>query len=91
MASCSRSQVISLYRMLMKESKKFPSYNFRTYALCRVKHGFRENQHVDNPRTLDVLLSQARESLALIKRQVTVGQMYSTQKSVVEKVVQGPV
>ncbi|XP_048868211.1 LYR motif-containing protein 4 isoform X1 [Brienomyrus brachyistius] len=70
MASCSRSQVISLYRMLMKESKKFPSYNFRTYALCRVKHGFRENQHVDNPRTLDVLLSQARESLALIKRQV---------------------
>ncbi|XP_023696996.1 LYR motif-containing protein 4 isoform X2 [Paramormyrops kingsleyae] len=91
MASCSRSHVISLYRMLMKESKKFPSYNFRTYALRRVKHGFRENQHVDNPRTLDMLLGQARESLALIKRQVTVGQMYSTQKSVVEKVVQEPI
>ncbi|XP_072567459.1 LYR motif-containing protein 4 isoform X1 [Paramormyrops kingsleyae] len=73
MASCSRSHVISLYRMLMKESKKFPSYNFRTYALRRVKHGFRENQHVDNPRTLDMLLGQARESLALIKRQFTQG------------------
>lgn len=29
MASCSRAQVISLYRMLMKESQKFPSYNYR--------------------------------------------------------------
>ncbi|KPP66124.1 LYR motif-containing protein 4-like [Scleropages formosus] len=70
MASSSRSQVISLYRMLMKESKKFPSYNFRTYALRRVRDGFRANRNVDNPRTLDLLLNQARENLAVIKRQV---------------------
>lgn len=29
MASSSRAQVLSLYRMLIKESKKFPSYNYR--------------------------------------------------------------
>ncbi|XP_012683407.2 LYR motif-containing protein 4 [Clupea harengus] len=84
MASSSRTQVLSLYRMLIKESKKFPSYNYRTYALRRVKDGFRENLAVDNPKTLDVLLNQARESLAVIKRQVTIGQFYTTQKNVVE-------
>ncbi|XP_051556095.1 LYR motif-containing protein 4 [Myxocyprinus asiaticus] len=85
MASCSRAQVISLYRMLMKESKKFPSYNYRTYALRRVKDGFRENLQVDNPKTLDMLINQARENLAIIKRQVSIGQLYSAQKTIVEE------
>ncbi|XP_046883709.1 LYR motif-containing protein 4 [Hypomesus transpacificus] len=86
MASTSKTQVISLYRMLMKESKKFPSYNYRTYALRRVKDGFRENVHVENPKTLDLLLNQARESLAIIKRQVSIGQLYTTQMTIVERV-----
>ncbi|KAK7159091.1 hypothetical protein R3I94_005432 [Phoxinus phoxinus] len=85
MASCSRAQVISLYRMLMKESKKFPSYNYRTYALRRVKDGFRENLHVENPKTLDMLINQARENLAVIKRQVSIGLLYSVQRTVVER------
>ncbi|XP_039533917.1 LYR motif-containing protein 4 [Pimephales promelas] len=84
MASCSRTQVISLYRMLMKESQKFPSYNYRTYALRRVKDGFRENLHVENPKTLDMLINQARENLAVIKRQVSIGHLYSVQRTVVE-------
>ncbi|XP_051990565.1 LYR motif-containing protein 4 [Xyrauchen texanus] len=85
MASCSRAQVISLYRMLMKESKEFPSYNYRTYALRRVKDGFRENLQVDNPKTLDMLINQARENLATIKRQVSIGQLYNAQKTIVEE------
>ncbi|KAA0719160.1 LYR motif-containing protein 4 [Triplophysa tibetana] len=85
MASCSRAQVISLYRMLMKESTKFPSYNYRTYAIRRVKEGFRENLNVSSPKTLDMLINQARENLAVIKRQVSIGQLYSAQKTIVEK------
>ncbi|KAJ8383283.1 hypothetical protein AAFF_G00222190 [Aldrovandia affinis] len=84
MASSSRTQVISLYRMLMRECKKFPSYNYRMYALRRVKDGFRENQNVDNPKMLDQLLNQARESLPVIKRQVSIGMMYKSQKIIVE-------
>ncbi|KAI1888878.1 hypothetical protein AGOR_G00173300 [Albula goreensis] len=84
MAASSRTQVLSLYRMLMKESKKFPSYNYRTYALRRIRDGFRENQSVSDPKTVEVLLSQARDSLALIQRQVAIGQLYTTQKTVVE-------
>lgn len=45
--------------------------SFRTYALRRVKDSFRENLHVDNPKTLDMLLNQARENLAVIRRQVS--------------------
>ncbi|MFT7813843.1 LYR motif-containing protein 4-like [Arapaima gigas] len=91
MASSSRYQVLSLYRMLLKESKKFPSYNFRMYALRRVRDGFRANHSVDNPRTLDLLLNQARENLVIIKRQVSIGQLYTSQKTIVEdKKAQGP-
>ncbi|KAJ3580575.1 hypothetical protein NHX12_034371 [Muraenolepis orangiensis] len=85
MASSSRAQVIALFRGLIRESKKFPSYNFRNYALRRIKDGFREHRHVDNQKEMDQLLSGARESLALIRRQVSVGQMYSTQKTIVEQ------
>ncbi|KAJ8267999.1 hypothetical protein COCON_G00131710 [Conger conger] len=85
MASSSRTQVLSLYRMLIRECKKFPSYNYRTYALRRVQDGFRENRNVDNPKLLDRLLSQAREDLAVIKRQVSIGHLYSAQKTIVEE------
>jgi len=44
---------------------------YRTYALRRVKDGFRENLHVENPKTLDMLINQARENLAVIKRQAS--------------------
>ncbi|KAJ8277021.1 hypothetical protein GJAV_G00070580 [Gymnothorax javanicus] len=84
MATSSRSQVLSLYRMLLKESKKFPSYNYRTYALRRIRDAFRENRNVSDPEALKVLLSQAWDGLALIQRQVSIGQLYAAQKTVVE-------
>ncbi|KAI2667532.1 LYR motif-containing protein 4 [Labeo rohita] len=83
------------------------AYERETYALRRVKDGFRENLHVDNPKTLDMLINQARENLVLIKRQasnasfvsysisktislifvsqVSIGHLYSAQRTVVEK------
>ncbi|XP_066539126.1 LYR motif-containing protein 4 [Hoplias malabaricus] len=84
MAASSRSQVLSLYRRLLKESSNFPSYNYRTYALRRVRDAFRENRNVEDPRALEQLLSKACESLAIIQRQVSIGRMYETQRIVVE-------
>nr|XP_055037732.1 LYR motif-containing protein 4 isoform X1 [Misgurnus anguillicaudatus] len=77
MAASSRTQVLSLYRLLLKESKKFPSYNYRTYALRRVRDAFRENQTVEDPQVLEALLTRARDSLALIQRQTTKSQLLS--------------
>ncbi|XP_007238695.1 LYR motif-containing protein 4 [Astyanax mexicanus] len=84
MAASSRAQVLSLYRSLLKESRAFPSYNYRTYALRRVRDAFRENRSVKDPQALELLLNKARDSLAIIQRQVSVGRMYETQRTVVE-------
>ncbi|KAJ8375076.1 hypothetical protein SKAU_G00056560 [Synaphobranchus kaupii] len=84
MATSSRSQVLSLYRMLIKESKKFPAYNYRTYALRRIRDGFRENRNVSDPKTLDALFNRAWDGLAVVQRQVAIGKLYVAQKTVVE-------
>ncbi|XP_062377435.1 LYR motif-containing protein 4 isoform X2 [Sardina pilchardus] len=84
MAASAKAQVLSLYRLLLRESKKFSSYNYRTYAMRRVKDAFKENKNVEDPQNLQRLLNQAWESLALIQRQVSIGKMYEAQKTVVE-------
>ncbi|KAL6097464.1 LYR motif-containing protein 4 [Pungitius pungitius] len=84
MAASVRSQVISLYRMMLTESKKFPSYNYRTYALRRVRDAFRANGTLEDPRAVERLVVEGQQTLALIKRQVSIGTMYATQKSVVD-------
>ncbi|XP_029282282.1 LYR motif-containing protein 4, partial [Cottoperca gobio] len=69
MAASSRTQVISLYRMMLMESKKFPSYNYRTYALRRVRDAFRANRTEKDPKTVERLMVEGRQTLALIQRQ----------------------
>nr|XP_020477543.1 LYR motif-containing protein 4 [Monopterus albus] len=84
MAASTRSRVLSLYRMMLRESKKFPSYNYRTYALQRVRDVFRANRKVEDPKTVESLMEEGQQTLALIQRQVSIGKMYETQKTVVE-------
>nr|XP_057915948.1 LYR motif-containing protein 4B-like [Doryrhamphus excisus]XP_057916831.1 LYR motif-containing protein 4B-like [Doryrhamphus excisus] len=84
MAALSSTQVLSLYRMMLRESRNFPSYNYRTYALRRVRDAFRANKQVDDPKTVERLVLEGRQSLALIQRQVAIGHMFKTQKTVVE-------
>ncbi|XP_047205533.1 LYR motif-containing protein 4 [Girardinichthys multiradiatus] len=84
MAASTRPQVISLYRMMLKESSKFPSYNYRTYTLRRVRDAFRANRKVEDPKVVEKLLVEGRQMLALIQRQVSIGKMYEAQRMVVE-------
>ncbi|KAF1373328.1 hypothetical protein PFLUV_G00259390 [Perca fluviatilis] len=69
MAASTRAQVISLYRMMLTESKKFPSYNYRTYALRRVRDAFRANGKVEDPKTVERLMEEGHQTLAVIQRQ----------------------
>ncbi|XP_031735314.1 LYR motif-containing protein 4 [Anarrhichthys ocellatus] len=71
MAVSARAQVISLYRVMLTESKKFPSYNFRTYAVRRVRDAFRANRKVEDPKAVERLMVEGQQTLELIKRQVT--------------------
>ncbi|XP_016520571.1 LYR motif-containing protein 4B isoform X2 [Poecilia formosa] len=69
MAASTRSQVISLYKVMLKESSRFPSYNYRTYALRRVRDAFRANREVEDPKAVERLMDEGEQMLALIQRQ----------------------
>ncbi|XP_074478436.1 LYR motif-containing protein 4 isoform X1 [Sebastes fasciatus] len=84
MMAAARAQVISLYKVMLTESRKFPSYNYRTYALRRVRDAFRANRTVEDPKAVERLIVEGRQTLALIQRQVSIGKMFETQKIVVE-------
>ncbi|XP_028289855.1 LYR motif-containing protein 4 [Gouania willdenowi] len=85
MAAVARSQVISLYRRMLRESSCFPSYNYRLYALRRVRDAFRANKNVEDLKAVERLIGGGTtHHFALIQRQVSIGKMYEAQKIVVE-------
>ncbi|XP_078688465.1 LYR motif-containing protein 4-like [Branchiostoma floridae x Branchiostoma belcheri] len=85
MAASTRSVVLSLYKKILRESKNFSSYNFRMYALRRTRDGFRANKDITDPAKIQELIKQAEDSLQVVKRQVVIGHLYSTDKLVIEK------
>ncbi|XP_048794453.1 LYR motif-containing protein 4 isoform X2 [Lagopus muta] len=84
MAASSRVQVLRLYRALLRESQRFSGYNYRTYAIRRIRDAFRENKSIKDSAKIEELVNKAKENLEIIHRQVTIGQMYATQKLVIE-------
>ena len=80
----SRNTILSLYRNMLKESKKFDGYNYRRYALRRIHDAFKENKSVQDAEQVQVLIKKAESNLEVIKRQVSIGQMYSAPKLVIE-------
>ncbi|XP_067897616.1 LYR motif-containing protein 4-like [Heterodontus francisci] len=67
MALPTSSQVLSLCRVMLKESKKVPSYNYRTFALRRIKDAFRENKNVTNPEVIQELIEKANANIEIIQ------------------------
>ncbi|XP_011818026.1 PREDICTED: LYR motif-containing protein 4 isoform X3 [Colobus angolensis palliatus] len=84
MAASSRAQVLDLYRAMLRESKRFSSYNYRTYAVRRIRDAFRENKNVKDPVEIQTLLNKAKRDLEVIRRQVHIGHLYSTDKLIIE-------
>ena len=81
------SEAVILYRQLLKDANKFPAYMYRTYAMRRIRDGFRQNQHIKDPQEVSKLMTAARESLGVIQRQVVIGRMYSTNQSTIVEVL----
>ncbi|XP_056377068.1 LYR motif-containing protein 4 isoform X4 [Hyla sarda] len=71
MSLSSRVQVLNLYKVLLRESQKFSSYNYRTYAIRRVRDAFREKRNVDDFHEIQSLIYKAKENLEMIRRQVS--------------------
>uniref|UniRef100_A0A803WBR6 LYR motif containing 4 n=1 Tax=Ficedula albicollis TaxID=59894 RepID=A0A803WBR6_FICAL len=70
MAASSRAQVLRLYRALLRESQRFGSYNYRTYAIRRIRDAFRENKNLSDSEKIEELLNKAKANLEVIQRQV---------------------
>ncbi|XP_073487100.1 LYR motif-containing protein 4 isoform X1 [Aquarana catesbeiana] len=84
MASSSRTQVLNLYKIMLRESQKFSSYNYRTYAIRRIRDAFREKKNIDDFHEVQTLVYQAKENLDIIRRQTSIGHLYANQKLVIE-------
>ncbi|XP_050740431.1 LYR motif-containing protein 4-like [Eriocheir sinensis] len=85
MAAGGRREVLSLYKALLRESEKFTSYNYREYALRRVRDGFRKARNLTDEADQKRELEVAKESLEVIKRQVVIGNLYRSPTLVIEK------
>ncbi|XP_054585918.1 LYR motif-containing protein 4-like [Eptesicus fuscus] len=84
MAASSRAGVLGLYRVMLRESKQFSTYNYRTCAIRKMRDAFRENKNVKDPVEIQTLVNKAKRDLEIIHRQVHVGQLYSTDKLIME-------
>lgn len=81
-----RSQVLSLYKQFIKNSRNFNNYNFREYFLRRAREEFRKNASVTDPAQASELYSAAKQDLGTLKRQSIISQMYTFDKLVVEPI-----
>ncbi|TKC39267.1 hypothetical protein EI555_000894 [Monodon monoceros] len=70
MAASSRAQVLDLYRTMLRESKHFSAYSYRSYAIRRIRDAFRENKNVKDPVQIQALVNKAKRDLGIIRRQV---------------------
>ncbi|XP_040160410.1 LYR motif-containing protein 4 [Anopheles arabiensis] len=81
-----KMKVLSLYKQLLRASQKFDSYNYRMYALRRIRDAFRENRALTDNAAIASELSYAQKNLEIIKRQTVIGQLYGApDKLVIEK------
>ncbi|XP_031621673.1 LYR motif-containing protein 4 [Contarinia nasturtii] len=82
--SVTKVQVLSIYKQLLRESQKFDSYSFRNYAVRRIKDTFKLNKSITQAIEVQKQYQIANENLGIIKRQVIIGKMYSSDKLVIE-------
>ncbi|XP_072937576.1 LYR motif-containing protein 4 homolog [Epargyreus clarus] len=83
-ANITKNQVLALYKSMLRESQKFPNYNFRAYALRRIKDAFKASKTLTDPKIIKKEFEFAQQNFALIKRQVVIGDMFRTDKLVIE-------
>jgi len=80
-----RRLAVSLYRQLLREAEKIDSYNFRMYAQRKIRDTYRENRKLNDFEAIEKEMQYAKDSLELIRRQVIIGHLYSSEKLVIEQ------
>ena len=83
----SSTPVQSLYKSLLRQAKKYPQYNYREYALRKIKEEFTAARSITDPQDLAKFMEQEQQNLEQLKRMTKVQELYSqdAEKLVVEK------
>lgn len=76
MAGATSSKVLSLYKTMLRESEKFVDKNYRSYAIRRVRDGFKQGAKEKEPVKINGNIMYAKDNLEMIKRQSTVGHLF---------------
>ena len=79
----SSSAALPLLRSLLREARHMNDYNFRSYAMRRVKEGFVQNRHLSGEEAAKAI-REGEEQLQVLRRQVVLGKLYPSSKSVME-------
>jgi len=66
-ADTSAFSIRSLYRSLLRQSKQFANYNFRTYAWRRTRDAFRDAQKEQDDRQVQELVQRGLKELQVMK------------------------
>lgn len=74
---------IRLFRAMLREAGKVNQYNFRHYAVRRVREDFRKNAALDGGAAVDAVAS-GEKALEMLRRQQVVGNLYPAALSVME-------
>ena len=77
--------MLSLFHQLMKQARNIDNYNFRNYAIRRVRDGFRANKTEQDVEKLERLRKEAQSSLELLKRQALLSHLYHERGNILEK------
>ena len=72
--------ILSLYKEMLRESGKFVNFNYRSYALRRIKDGFRTNSKEVDPAKIEKQVRFAQDGLKIIKRQTIVGHLFDSKQ-----------
>jgi LYR motif-containing protein 4 len=84
MMSTKTKEILSLYRSLLREARALPIYNFRAYALEKIRYEFRTNiSTLGSSENVTMAIEEAKRQLALIQRQKVIQQFYGTSDKLV--------
>ena len=73
----------SLFRTMLREAAQVDQYNFRNYAIRRVREDFRRNAALSGSEAATAL-QEGKDALEVLRRQRIVGQLYPAAQSVMD-------
>ena len=78
-----RTQVLSLYRSMLREARNIDNYNFRSHAVRKIMVEFRDNRALSG-NNLEQKFSWGGEQLEILKRQSIISQLYPEGSTIME-------